>query len=108
MGRVAEKRHRSASPQRCRDTIAERPFLPAFRHCKQFAGRWCPRRRGKSLNQLVALGAGAPCRALPSVAGDCDDVHGGAGPDRVVYQMPVGADPQIDNRLAVLRRELGR
>ncbi len=104
MGGVAEKRDRSLRPAQDRLAVVERPFQPSLGRADQRKRLRRPIARGKSRQQIGTRSRLAPAGRVPVVVHDDDDVDEAAALDRVVHEMGVAAEPEMDQRLGEFRR----
>ena len=83
----------------------ERPFAPALRQRKQRRARTSAQASApKRARMSCAIGRVAPAGLAPIVAQDGDDVDEAAALDRIVHQMGIAAEPEMDRGRAEFRR----
>ena len=96
MGGVAEQRHRSLRPMPQRRPVVQCPFQPRFRQSDERARLRRPALCGKARNKVGAACRLAPAGRVPAIAGDDDNVDGRARLDRIMHEVSVAAEPQMD------------
>src|SRR5439155_14286163 len=78
-------------------TVEQRPFLPALGRGEEVARARVPLRGGKSIEERAGRAGRAPARLAPIVIHDGNNVDHAPGLDRIMHQMRVGAEPEIDS-----------
>src|SRR6185312_8472089 len=79
--------------------VKERPFQPAVRDCNERTRLFRPGPADKVAEHLLTIAVGRPARLVPLVAYDADNIDETAGLHRVVDQMRVVAEPEMNEGL---------
>src|SRR5215472_7292527 len=104
MRRIAEQCGRPPAPGRERRAIEQRPFVPMLCGTKKSACGHMPLLRAETVEHFAAQRRNVPAGLLPAGASDRDHIDQRSALYRVMYQMRVAAEPEIDGGL----REFGR
>ena len=96
VGGVPQQRDWPIAPVSQRRQVVQRPFQPAFRQRQEVAHRLSPVPGEKCAEQFVAVALRAPALLRPSVVHDGDDIDQLAALHRVVDEMGVLAEPELD------------
>ena len=103
MGGVPDQRHGAAAPVRERGAIEQRPFQPFVRRFEKLARRKRPVGGLEALHDLFAPAGRAPALVLLAIGNDGDDIDPAPPADRIMDQVGILAEPQMDDRRAELR-----